>query len=60
MARSKLHLRIAQSPVLRYGLEVLSVSAALGGALLIERYHLHNITPKAGGVATCGLLRIEA
>ena len=44
MARSKLHLRIAQSPVLRYGLAVLSVSAALGGALLIERLHLHNIT----------------
>jgi len=44
MARSKLHLRIAQSPVLCYGLAVLSVSAALGGALLIERLHLHNIT----------------
>jgi len=44
MARSKLQLRIAQSPVLRYGLAVLSVSAALGGALLIERLQLHNIT----------------
>jgi signal transduction histidine kinase len=44
MARSNLHLRIAQYPVLRYGLAVLSVSAALGGALLIERLHLHNIT----------------
>jgi light-regulated signal transduction histidine kinase (bacteriophytochrome) len=44
MAQSKLHLRIAQSPVLRYGLAVLSVSAALGAALLIERLHLRNIT----------------
>jgi PAS domain S-box-containing protein len=44
MARSKLHLRIAQSQVLRYGLAVLSLSVALGGALLVERYHLHNIT----------------
>jgi len=44
MARSKLQLRIAQSPVLSYGLAVLSVSAALGGALLIERLQLRNIT----------------
>jgi signal transduction histidine kinase len=44
MALSKLQLRIAQSPVLRYGLAVLSVSAALGGALLIERLQLRNIT----------------
>jgi signal transduction histidine kinase len=44
MARSKLHLRVAQSRVLRYGLAVLSVSVALGGALLIERLQLHNIT----------------
>jgi hypothetical protein len=44
MARSRLQLRIAQSPVLRYGLAVLSVSVALGGALLIERLQLHNIT----------------
>jgi light-regulated signal transduction histidine kinase (bacteriophytochrome) len=44
MAQSKLHLRIAQSPVLRYGLAVLTVSAALGAALLIERLHLRNIT----------------
>jgi hypothetical protein len=44
MARSRLQLRIAQSPVLRYGLAALSVSGALGGALLIERLQLHNIT----------------
>ena len=44
MARPKLQLWIAQSPVLRYGLAVLSVSMALGGALLIERFHLRNIT----------------
>ena len=45
MARPKLQLRVAQSPVLRYGLAVLSVCVALGGALLIERLQLHNITP---------------
>jgi PAS domain S-box-containing protein len=44
MARPKLQLRIAQSPVLRYGLAVLSVSVALGGALLIQRFQLRNIT----------------
>ena len=44
MTRPKHHLRIAQPPVLRYGLAVLSVSAALGGSLIIERYHLDNIT----------------
>jgi len=44
MAGSKLQLRIAQSPVLSYGLAVLSVSVALGGALLIERLQLRNIT----------------
>jgi signal transduction histidine kinase len=44
MALSKFQLRIAQSPVLRYGLAVLSVSAAVGGALLIERLQLRNIT----------------
>jgi len=44
MARSNLRLRISQSPVLRDGLAVLSVSAALGGALLIERLQLRNIT----------------
>ena len=44
MARSKPRLRIAQSPVLRYGLAVLSVSVALGGAILIEDLQLRNIT----------------
>jgi PAS domain S-box-containing protein len=44
MARSNFQLRIAQSPVLRYGLAVLSVSVALGGALLLERLQLRNIT----------------
>ena len=44
MARPKLQLRIAQSPVLRYCLAVLCVSVALGGALLIESLQLHNIT----------------
>jgi len=44
MARSRLQLRIAQSPVLRYGLAALSVSVVLGGALLIEPLQLRNIT----------------
>jgi K+-sensing histidine kinase KdpD len=44
MARSRLQLLMAQSPVFRYGLAVLSVSAAPGGALLTERCHLRNIT----------------
>jgi PAS domain S-box-containing protein len=44
MARSKLQLWIPQSAVLSYGLAILSVSVALGGALLIERFQLHNIT----------------
>src|SRR4029077_9528397 len=44
MARSRLQLRIAQSPVLSYGLAVLSVSAALGGGLLLARLQLRNIT----------------
>src|SRR6202163_415801 len=43
MARSNLELQIARSPVLRYGLAVLSVSVALGGALLLERFHFHNV-----------------
>jgi PAS domain S-box-containing protein len=43
MARSNLELRIARSPVLRYGLAALSVSAALGGALLLERFHFRNV-----------------
>jgi PAS domain S-box-containing protein len=44
MARSKLQLGTTQSAVLRYGLAILSVCVALGGALLIERLQLHNIT----------------
>jgi signal transduction histidine kinase len=44
MARSNLQLQIASSKVLRFGLAVLSVSVALGGALLIKRLQLHNIT----------------
>jgi PAS domain S-box-containing protein len=44
MAQPKLRFRISQSPVLRYGLAVLSVSVALGGALFIERLQLRNIT----------------
>ena len=44
MTRSNLQLQLARSPALRYGLAVLSVSVALGGALLIERLQLHNIT----------------
>src|ERR1700732_4616006 len=43
MARSNLELQIARSPVLRYGLAVLSVSVALGGSLLLERFHFHNV-----------------
>jgi len=51
MAQPKLQLRIAQSPVLRYGLAVLSVSVALGGALLTERLQLRNITLFLFGIA---------
>ena len=43
MARSNLELQIARSPVLRYGLAALSVSVALGGSLLLERFHFHNV-----------------
>src|SRR6202790_4047004 len=41
MARSNLELQIARSPLRRYGLAVLSVSVALGGSLLLERFHFH-------------------
>jgi signal transduction histidine kinase len=44
MARSNLELQIARSTLFRYGLAVLSVSVALGAALLIERLQLRNIT----------------
>jgi len=43
MARSNLELQIARSPVLRYGLATLSVSVALEGALLLERFHFRNV-----------------
>src|SRR6202030_3635243 len=43
MARSNLELQIARSLVLRYGLAALSVSVALGGALLLERFHFRDV-----------------
>src|SRR6202790_458352 len=43
MARSNLELQIARSPLRRYGLAVLSVSVALGGALLLERFHFRDV-----------------
>jgi PAS domain S-box-containing protein len=43
MARPNLELQIARSPVLRYGLAVLSVSVALGASLLLERFHFRNV-----------------
>src|ERR1700730_3158956 len=43
MARSNLEFEFAGSPVLRYGLAVLSVSVALGGSLLLERFHFRNV-----------------
>src|ERR1700687_2655384 len=43
MARSNLELQIARSPVLRYGLAVLSVSVARGGSLLLERFHFRTV-----------------
>src|ERR1700726_3694228 len=43
MAGLNLELQIARSPVFRYGLAVLSVSVALGGALLLERFQFRNV-----------------
>ena len=43
MAQPNLQLRFARSPVLRYGLAVLSVSVSLGVALLLERFHFRNV-----------------
>src|SRR3982074_624016 len=43
MVRSNLELQIARSPVLRYGLAVLSVSVALGASLLLERFQFRNV-----------------
>jgi PAS domain S-box-containing protein len=43
MARPKLQLQFSHAPVLGYGVAVLSVSVALGGALLLGRFHFHNV-----------------
>src|SRR5580704_6893108 len=43
MARPNLQIRFARSPVVRYGLAVLSVSVSLGVALLLERFHFRNV-----------------
>src|SRR6202163_691455 len=43
VARSNFELQIVCSPVLRYVLAALSVSVALGGSLLLERFQFHNV-----------------
>jgi K+-sensing histidine kinase KdpD len=43
MARPNLQLQIARSPVLRYGLAVVSVAVALAGALLVQHYKFHEV-----------------
>src|ERR1700719_995577 len=43
MAQPNLQVRFTRSPVLRYGLAILSVSVALGVALLLERFHFRNV-----------------
>jgi PAS domain S-box-containing protein len=43
MARPNVELQIYRSPVLRYALAGLSVSVALGGSLLLERFHFRNV-----------------
>jgi PAS domain S-box-containing protein len=43
MARPDLQLQLARSPVLRYGLAVVSVAVALAGALLAQHYKFHNV-----------------
>jgi len=43
MARPKLRLQFAHSPVLRYGLAVASFAIALGLGLLAQRYGFHNV-----------------
>ena len=43
MARSNLELQIARSPVLRYGLALLTVSVALGVSLLLGSFQFHNV-----------------
>jgi PAS domain S-box-containing protein len=44
MVRSNLELQIARSPVLRYGMAAVSVSVALGGSLLLERFHFRDVS----------------
>ena len=43
VAQSNLELQIARSALLPYGFAVLSVSVALGEALLLERFHFRNV-----------------
>jgi PAS domain S-box-containing protein len=43
MARSNLQLQMAHSPILRYGLALLSVGVALGGALFLDNFHFPNV-----------------
>ena len=43
MVRSNLELQITSSPVLRYGLAVLSVSVALAGSLLLQHFQFRNV-----------------
>src|ERR1700687_5611990 len=43
LARLFLQLQFARSPVLRYGVAALSVSVALGVALLLERFQFRNV-----------------
>jgi PAS domain S-box-containing protein len=42
MAQPKLQSQFVRSPVLRYGLAVLSVATALGVSFLLERYHFRD------------------
>jgi hypothetical protein len=43
MARPRLQSQLARSPVLRYGLALLSVSVALGASLFLERFHFRDV-----------------
>jgi hypothetical protein len=43
MDRPKLHSWIAQSPIVHYGLAVLSVSVALDESFLLGRFHFRNV-----------------
>jgi hypothetical protein len=42
MARPKLQLQFAHSPLVHCGLAALSVSVALAGSLLLDRFHFRN------------------